>query len=358
MTGFVSLAKAMFLGFVRDKVTLFFVLVFPLMFLVIFGALFQDQGDNPAKVVQIGEVTVLDTFAQDDPDRFQTLFDLKHTDDLDAAIEEVRQGNVDAAVSQRGDTVTVYFSAADTTGSMLVLNTLDGIVSAANLHKLQAAAPDIPLVDVSNEAVEDESLTTIQYLTPGLLGWAISISGVFGAAGTLVDWRRNKLLRRLRLSPVSIPSVIGARIGVSLLTAMVQLAVFVAVASLPFFGLQLTGNWWMAIPVLLLGTLAFLSLGMVVGAIAKTSEGASGLGNLIVVPMAFMSGSFFPLEQSPQWLQTVSWFSPLRYINDALLSVMVRGNDAWSVLPQMGMLAAFTLVIGVVAWRMFRWDDL
>lgn len=358
MTSFLSLAKALFLGFVRDKVTLFFVIVFPLMFLVIFGALFQDQGTSPAKVVQIGEVATLDDFAEADPEQFESLFTVEHLDDTDAAVDQVRQGDADAAVSQDGDQVTVYYSAADSNGSMLVLNTLDRLVGTTNLEKLHAAAPDVPLTEVTNQAVEDDSLTAIQYLTPGLLGWAISISGVFGAASTLVDWRRNKLLRRLRLSPVSIPSVIGARIGVSLVTALVQLVVFIAVASLPFFGLQLSGYWWMAVPVLLFGTLAFLSIGMVVGAIAKTGEGASGLGNLIVVPMAFMSGSFFPLDQAPQWLQTISWASPLRYINDALLSVMVRGNDALSVLPQMGMLLAFTAVVGVVAWRMFRWDDL
>ncbi|MFD0555799.1 ABC-2 type transport system permease protein [Stackebrandtia endophytica] len=358
MKSFLSLTKALFLGFVRDKVSLFFVIVFPLMFLVIFGALFQDSGTATTKLIQIGDVPVLDSMAEADPDQYEALFEVTHDDDLDAAVEAVRQGDADAAIKQDGDEVTVYYSAADSTGSAMVLSTVDGIVNAGNLAQLQAAAPDVPQIMVTNEQVESGSLSAIQYLTPGLLGWAVSISGVFGAAATLVDWRRNKLLRRLRLSPVSIPAVIGARIGVSMVTAVVQLAVFIAVASLPFFGLQLTGYWWMALPILLIGTLTFLAVGMVVGAIAKTSEGASGLGNLIVMPMAFASGSFFPLEQSPQWLQTISWISPLRYINDALLAVMVRGNDPISVLPQIGMLLAFTLVVGLVAWRMFRWDDL
>ncbi|GAA4924247.1 ABC-2 type transport system permease protein [Stackebrandtia albiflava] len=358
MQSFRSLTKAMFLGFVRDKVSLFFTIVFPLMFLVIFGALFQDQGTSPARIVQVGDVAVLDDLRDNAPDSYEALFEVTRSDDLDAAVETVRQGDADAAVSQNGETVTVHYSAADRTNSAVVLSTLNGVVDAGNLQRLQVAAPDVPVTTVDNRQVEDESLSAIQYLTPGLLGWAVSISGVFGAAATLVDWRSKKLLRRLRLAPVSIPEVIGARISVSLATAMIQLAVFIGVASLPVFGLSLTSYWWMAIPVLLVGTMAFLALGMVIGAIARTGEGASGLANLVVMPMAFASGSFFPLDMAPDWLKTISWISPLRYINDALLSVMVRGNDPLSVLPQIGLLVAFTLVVGFVAWRMFRWDDL
>lgn len=358
MKGFASLSKALFKGFVRDKVSVFFTIVFPLMFLVIFGALFNDVGSSASTIIQVGEVTALDELKKADEAAYEKLFDVESSDDTDAAIEAVRQGDADAAVRQDGTEVYIYYSAADQTRGAIVQASIAGVVDAGNLHRLSAAAPDVEVNTVQPEKVEDESLTAIQYLTPGLLGWAISISGVFGAASTLVDWRKNKILRRLRLAPVPIPSVIGARVGVSMVTSIVQLGIFVAVASIPFFGLQLTGYWWMAIPVLLVGTLAFLAIGMVVGAIAKTGEGASGLGNLIVMPMAFASGSFFPLEQAPGWLQAIAKISPLTYINEGLLSVMVRGNGPASVLPQMGILLAFTVVFAALAWRLFKWDDL
>lgn len=358
MSSFVSLSKALFRGFMRDKVSLFFTIVFPLMFLVIFGSLFSDSTAGASTIVQVGDVAALDGMKQAAPDVYRELFEVSKDSDKEAAIETVRQGDADAAVVQEGTKVYVYYSKADQTRSAIVQSTLSSIINDSNLRKLTAEAPQVVLDEVKPTSVEDASLTTIQYLTPGLLGWAVSISGVFGAAATLVDWRKNKILRRLRLSPVAIPSVIGARVGVSMAVSMVQLAIFIAVASLPFFGLHLTGYWWMAIPVLMVGTLAFLALGMVVGAIAKTGEGASGLGNLIVMPMAFASGSFFPLDQAPQWLQTVSLVSPLRYINDALLDVMVRGDTPASVLPELGILAAFTVVVGGIAWKIFKWDDL
>src|SRR5690606_4116010 len=115
-----------------------------------------------------------------------------------------------------------------------------------------------------------------------------------------------------------------SRIGVSLAVALVQLAIFIGFSML--LGMRLTGAWWMSIPVVLAGTLAFLSIGLLVGALAKTAEGGAGLANLITLPMAFLSGAFVPLEAAPGWLQTVSQFMPMRYLVEGMKDVMVRGE--------------------------------
>ena len=69
-----------------------------------------------------------------------------------------------------------------------------------------------PTYTLEAERVEDDSLTTIQFVTPGLLGWAVAMSASFGAAATLQGWRQTKLLRRLQLAPVSTRTVVGARV--------------------------------------------------------------------------------------------------------------------------------------------------
>ena len=72
------------------------------------------------------------------------------------------------------------------------------------------------------------------------------------------------------------------------------------------FGLRLTGAWPAAVPLLVVGTLCFMSIGLLAGAVAKTTEGAVNMANFIVLPMAFLSGSFFPLDAAPEWLQAVA----------------------------------------------------
>jgi ABC-2 type transport system permease protein len=210
---------------------------------------------------------------------------------------------------------------------------------------------------VDPQQVEDKSLKAIQFVTPGLLGWAVATGATFGAALTLVAWRRKRILRRLRLSPVSTASVIGARVGVSVGIALLQAAIFVGVALIPYFGLKLSGYWWMSIPVIVVGTLAFLSIGLLAGAWAKTEEAANGIAQLVVLPMAFLSGSFFPLDSAPKWLRTISEVLPLRHLNQAMLDVMVRGKGPAAVLPELGILAGFAIVVSLLAVRLFRWDD-
>lgn len=141
-----------------------------------------------------------------------------------------------------------------------------------------------------------------------MIGDGIAVGAVFGAASTLITWREKKLLRRLRLAPVSTSTVVGSRVSVSVAVALCQLVLFVGIAMLPFLGLQLNGAWYMAVPLVTAGTLAFLAVGLLVGAVAKTAEGGSGLANLIILPMAFPSGAFIPLDAAPQWMLTPSCY--------------------------------------------------
>ncbi|MDG6106313.1 ABC transporter permease [Dactylosporangium aurantiacum] len=347
--GFASLSKAMLRGFVRDRTALFFTVLFPLMFLVLFGGLFKDQGAPRVQIEQIGAVPVLDAVQGDDRAELSKVLDITRTDDATAAVRKVKDGDIAAAVEQRGDQLVVHYSAADTVRAATVR-------SVFNQLALQSGGAP-PKVALDMRQVEDTSLKAIQYVTPGLLGWAIATGATFGAAMTLVNWRRKQILRRLRLSPVRTSSIVTARVVVSLGVALLQTAIFLGVASLPYFGLHLADAWWMSIVVILAGTLSFLSIGLLAGALAKTEEAANVMVNLIVLPMAFLSGSFFPLDNAPGWLRGFAEILPLRHLNTAMLDVMVRGKGPLSVLPEVGILLGFAVVLSAIAvWR-FRWDE-
>ncbi|GAA1830575.1 hypothetical protein GCM10009682_56650 [Luedemannella flava] len=354
MTSFVSLSKAMARGFVRDRTAVFFTVLFPLMFLVLFGGLFKDQTLPKSKVLQVGSVAVLDQIPADARTELDGVLEVTRSDNRDDALEKVRKGEVDAMVEQSGGRVVVHFSAADQVKAGTVTGLFSSLVSTGNLAAAGVASPAFTL---EPQRVEDESMQTIQYVTPGLLGWAIATGATFGAALTLVTWRHTKLLRRLRLSPVHVGSLLGARVGVSLAIALVQTAIFIGVAALPYFGLVLSGYWWMSIPLIVAGTLAFLSIGLLAGSFAKTPEAANVIANLTVLPMAFLSGSFFPLDDAPGWLKVVSEALPLKHLVDGMRDVMVRGEPPGAVLPQLGILVAFAVVVSAIAAMLFRWDD-
>jgi ABC-2 type transport system permease protein len=343
----------MLLGFVRDRTALFFTILFPLMFLVIFGGLMKNQGVSRSKVIEVGQVAVIDQVPAEATADLAKVLDVTKMADPAKALDAVRKGDYAAAIEQRGDAVVVHYSAADQVRAGTVRGVLESLVQQSNL----ALAANPGRLTLDAQQVEDRSLKTIQFVTPGLLGWAIATGATFGAAMTLVTWRQKRILRRLRLSPVRTISVIGARVGVSVGIALAQTAIFVGVAMMPYFGLKLSSYWWMSIPVVLVGTLAFLSIGLLAGAWAKTQEAANMIAQLVVLPMAFLSGSFFPLDGAPKWLQMVAEIFPLRHLNQAMLDVMVRGKGPESVLPELGILAGFAIIVSLLAARLFRWDD-
>ncbi|MFC4913481.1 ABC transporter permease [Actinomadura gamaensis] len=349
---FKSLSRALYFGFRRDRGALFFTVLFPLLFLVIFGGVFGKQTTGKVEVVEVGSVPVLDrALARDPSGELGKTVKIKH-DGLAGALKKVGKGDADAAVEQQGGRVVVHYSGADQVKSGVVQSIVQQVTNSANL----AATGRPPAYTVTAQQVEDKSIKGINFYTPSLLGWALASAGMFGASQTLVLWRTKGLLRRLRLAPVPVPTVFAARVVVSLGIALGQLAVFLLVAQLPFFGLKLQHAWWMSIPLVVCGVLTFLSLGMLVGAWAKTQETAQTVTQLIVLPMAFLGGSFFPLDYAPKWMQAISYVFPLRYLNEGMLNVMARGLGPASALPQMGILLGIAVVATAIAARLFRWD--
>ncbi|MGP3979387.1 ABC transporter permease [Streptomyces sp. 8N114] len=357
MKAFLNLSLAMARGLARDRAAVFFTMVFPLMFLMLFGALFKDQGVDRSEIVQVGAVKVLDGMPDQQRASLRDVLKIEKTDGSATArkeaLEKVRKGDADAAVFQRDGKVELRFSAADQVRSGTVQGVLDSIVQQAN----QRASGQPPAFTLRSDSVEDKATKPIQFLTPGLLGWAVAMGGVFGSAFNLVSWRRKRILRRLWLAPVNARTVVGARIGVNLMTAFAQTAIFLAVASLPYYGLKLTGHWWLCLPLVVCGTLAFMSIGLLVGSFAKTEEAANGLAQLIILPMAFLSGSFFPLDNAPGWVRTVSDFLPLKHLSQAMQDVLSRGESWGAALPVMGGLLLFATVLTLIAARLFRWDS-
>ena len=340
-----SLSRAMFKGLAADKTALFFYFLFPLMFLVLFGLLLGSADAGRVTIGVSGDGVLVDALPEQ-------VFTIERYDSFDEAVAAVRDGDLPAAIRQDGTRVELRYSVTDPVTSATVQGVVDAVVGQANVM----ATGQPPRFTVDAQQVEDESFEPIQYLTSGLLAWAVAMSAAFGAAMNLVTWRRNEVLRRLRMSPVSPAAVVGARIGVSLVVAVAQAAVFIAVAVTPAFGLQLRGSWWLALPLLIAGTLAFLAVGLLIGSIARTEEAASAAVNLIVLPMAFLSGVFFPIDDMPGWVQGVASFMPMRHLSTGLLDVLVRDATVGAILVPLAVLLGFAAVVTLVATRVFTWD--
>lgn len=333
----------------RDKTALFFTFLLPLMFLMIFGLLMGGDMSRP-KVIAVGNSPVVNVIAGDE---LKDALDVSRVGTLAEARKKVSDGDAVAAVSQEGSgVVRVDYAATEQTTSAQALGVIDGVIAQANLR---AAGVSTPQFRMERHTVEDTSLTPIEFFVPGLLGYGISVGAVFGLAIAVVQWRKTGLLRRLQLTPVATRDIAFARIAMHLLIAMAQTAAFLLIGRF-FFDVSLDGAWWMAIPLVICGTLAFLALGFLVSAFAKTQEAASAIANMVTLPMAFLGGAFFPVEMGPGWMQAISKAMPLTYLTEGLKDVMVRGFGPERALMPMGILLVIAAVATVIGMRVFRWD--
>ncbi len=321
------------------------------MFLLLFGALFRDAGPSQTKLVQVGTVELFDQLPQAARQQFDTMFSVEQAEDEVAALSRVEQGQADAMVSMTNGQLSVRYSQADQVTAATLVGALRSVVDAANV----AASGRPPRVVLDAQQVQNVSVKPIESMAPGLLGWAVVMGAVFGAAMPLVQWRTTKVLRRLRLTPASTGALIGSRSVVTVTVAILQTVLFVLIGTV-VFGLRLQPSAWLGLPLIIAATLAFMGVGLIVGAVSKTAEAASGLANIVIVPMAFLSGSFVPLDVAPDWLREVSRWMPLRYLNEGLIAVVVRGQGVEAIVAPVLVLLGFALLLVVIAAKTFRWE--
>jgi ABC-2 type transport system permease protein len=329
---------------VRDRTALFFSLLFPIVFITLFGVIFGNAGSSKPDLDVVGTGPLVRALQRSHAVKLHVRAD------AGTALKRVHDGDEIGALVLSGKSARLYYQASSTVQGPILLEVVQGVANSLNIR----ASGSPPLVTVRATKVEDHDLTYIDYLVPGLLGMAISQSAVFGIAFSLVAFRTKGILRRLRLTPMPLGEFAVARVLTALCLALSQAVVLLAVGRLAF-GVSIAGNLLSLVPLVVLGALCFIAIGLFVGSIAKTEDAAAAMANLVTLPMTFLAGVFFPLDSAPGVVQAISKVLPLTYLADGLRGVAVRDHSfAWT-LPKLGVLAAFTVVIAAASLRSFRW---
>jgi ABC-2 type transport system permease protein len=194
----------------------------------------------------------------------------------------------------------------------------------------------------------------IDFLIPGLVGMSLMGGGLWGVGYVIVDSRIRKLLKRYLATPMKRSHFLGS-ILISRLVFMIPEVVFVLVFARLAFGVHVYGSLAALSLLVLLGAVAFGGIGLLVASRARTLETASGLMNLVMLPMWILSGIFFSSERYPEVVQPFIRALPLTPLIDSLRAVMLEGATLASQLVPALTLGAWGLVTFVLALAIFRW---
>jgi ABC-2 type transport system permease protein len=214
-----------------------------------------------------------------------------------------------------------------------------------------------PKFELQSQGIASSSFNYISFLVPGVAAMALMTNGIYGVSGSFVAYRQRGVLRRLKATPMPLPSFIGSRVLVHLFLALIQAGLVIAVGVVAFHVHMAPGPTLARMAVLsLIGSGSFVSIGFFVAAISKNVEAAAALGQVIGTPMMFLSGIFFPMDNAPAWIQPVVKAMPLYYLANAMRDVMIKGFALWAVRWDMMILLLVTGVFLVCSVRFFRWE--
>jgi ABC-2 type transport system permease protein len=212
-----------------------------------------------------------------------------------------------------------------------------------------------PPFSVAGKQLNDKSLTAFDYTFAGLLGFTILGLGIFGPVNVFPELKKQGILRRLHTTPLKVWQYFVATMLSQAIIGLVSLAVMFTVA-LTVFNLNVVGNYFEIAIFLVFSIFLILGVGLAIGGWATNERQAAPLSNIIVFPMMFLSGTFFPRFLMPDWLQTVSTYLPLTPVIDGARLIVTEGKSLIDLGPQLALMAGWIVVIYIIAFRVFRWE--
>lgn len=198
------------------------------------------------------------------------------------------------------------------------------------------------------------SLGSAQFIVSTVLAIGIMGNGFFGIGMRAVQERELGILRRLRLAPISPAPVLFASLiaGVLVYLPGAILTVFLANR---FYHMPVPANFLSLMAFVVIGNLAFRSIGLIIASVADSMAEAQILIQILYMPMLFFSGTTFPINNLPKWIQNLSTFMPATYLKSGMQGIIQNGESLLANGRSVAALAA-TLVVGfVVSFHLFRW---
>lgn len=376
------MAKDM-LEFRRNRMQLAALFMMPLIFLLMFGFIFPSGGTQqhmPMGIVNLDHGQGSDEFlAQlnliNQNTSSMDFINYSSVDDAKTAINQgkiygtfiIPSGFSDNITNGKSGDFTVYIDNSNPQSSVQVQQALSGILSGLNDMKAQANV--LQLAKDTDQQINPQVMifpyvlnvsTTIpgetnyfNFLAPGLMIMIVMMTVMTGIPEAISKEKEMGTFDGMLSAPISQISVIIGKTAALCTRGFVQCVIILAMAML-LFGVTIQGNLLLAFFMLLLGIFSFIGLGIL--AISMSGDQASGtmIVNLLMFPMIFLGGIFYPLQQMPWFMQDISKFIPLTYAADAMRKIILLNAGIGDVLFQMLILVAFGVVTMAIAVPLFR----
>ncbi|MBX3256898.1 MAG: ABC transporter permease [Chitinophagaceae bacterium] len=357
-----AITKAGLISIFRSPSAVAFSFAFPLIFILVFGFL----GGS-------GRVSLRAAFAPGTDTSVYLYKAISHIPGINIVDkpgteinEDLVKGRLTAVISIQKNTGAAspeYFirlkssEAVNPQNIDVLRSILNSIVSNIDKRKF-LDAPTVAEISNDVEKVPGRTYRTIDFILPGQLGFSLLSAGVFGVAFLFFNLRQQLVLKRFFATPVSRTGIVLGE-GLSRVIFQLITAVVILLVGYFFFHFTLVNGWLTFFELLVLsfiGLIVFMAFGFVVSGIAKSESTIPPLANIVTLPQFLLAGTFFPIDNFPNWLQPFCKILPLTHLNDAMRNVAFEGAHLTDCGKQIAILAAWSVVGYALAVKVFRWE--
>ena len=338
----VQLTLARFRGFIREPEAVFWTFVFPILLAVGLGVAFRSRAPERPHIGVIRSAQASAVIASLTRDS--------------SLIADVMDDST-AARALRTGKIAILIRASAPNRVEYSFDPARGDAASAKLladRAIQRGAGRADPVAVVERQVTEHGSRYIDFVLPGLLGMNLMGSGIWGIGFAIVDQRGKKLLKRFMATPMRRSEYLASFMLSRLFFLVLEVVTLIGFGVL-VFGVPLRGSLLVLGVICLLAALAFAGMGLLIASRARTTEGVSGLMNLVMLPMWIFSGVFFSSSNFPATVQPIIKLLPLTAVNDALRANMLEGASLGAVGGEILVIAGWLVLSFVAALKLFRW---
>jgi ABC-2 type transport system permease protein len=348
--------------FLRDRQTVFWTYFFPLFLILVFGFVFSKNSVFKLHVAVVdNDNTLASGVIINALDTIPSLQLYKSSQEV--IEEEIRLNIRKFAIRiprgysdrlQQGDAIIEILYNQTEQNELPVLQSIIQQQVTQQNWRLIAITPPIQIKTKSINALREER-RYIDFVVPGLIGFSLMSTCLFSIGVVVVSYREKGKLRRLSVTPLPKYIFISGQIVNRYIIVLTQALLLIAVALL-LFKVKMVGNPITLYIVLSTGMLTFISIGYAIASLAKTTESASGMANVLFFPMIFLSGVYYSVENIPMFLKPIVAFLPLTHLVHALRTVFNDGAALIDVIPRLVILLIWFISCFLFSIYKFKWE--
>ncbi|MBC7587778.1 MAG: ABC transporter permease [Chitinophagaceae bacterium] len=362
LTALMAISKATLLAIVKNPGSLFFSLVFPLVFVWIFGSFGSSGGSRYRIALEKNSDTSNILYTQL---KNLSLLQIKNYSDTVLQRADLEKGRL-AAVLQLSQTkndsthqphftIKLTSTSASSVEIMQLIPILENL--SANLEK-SMNPNSVSLVSIEKNIYSVRAYKQIDFVLPGQIGFSILFSTLFGIAFTFYNLREQLVLKRFYASPVNRLNILLG-VGFSRLVFQLINVVVLIVVGKFFLGFTLahgiiTFVEMVGLSILMLFVL--MGVGLIFSSIVKSDATIPLLINVFALPQMLLSGTFFSITVFPEWMQLLCKFLPLTHFNLAMRKISFEGASIFSCWQNIGVIGLWGISIYLIVYKIFRWE--